>query len=150
MGRIGNPRGLHKSVLEPDPPNWVSKLLGAPPPSPRRLRGGATKPTRDSRRVRRIHLHRSSESHTMDSKQGNQLHRHLAHIKVVSRLLGHELHSQGAGKTIALSRDQVVEIQTSLDLFIEEATRRLSGGSGGSRLVNEEGMKETRLVTARN
>ena len=86
----------------------------------------------------------------MDSKQGNLLHRHLAHIKVVSRLLGHELHSQGAGKTIALSRDQVVEIQTSLDLFIEEATRRLSGGSGGSRLVNEEGMKETRLVTARN
>jgi len=86
----------------------------------------------------------------MDSKQGNQLSRHLAHIKVVSRLLGHELHSQGAGKTIALSRDQMVEIQTSLDLFIEEASRRLSGGSGGSRLVNEDRANETRLVTARN
>lgn len=86
----------------------------------------------------------------MDSKQGNQLNRHLAHIKVVSRLLGHELHSQGAGKTIALSREQVIEIQTSLDLFIEEASRRVSGSSGSSRMVQEGQAPETRLVVARN
>ncbi|MDE0914478.1 MAG: hypothetical protein OSB57_04790 [Planctomycetota bacterium] len=86
----------------------------------------------------------------MDSKQGNQFSRHLAHVKVVSRLLGHELHSQSAGKSITLSRDQVMEIQTSLDLFIEEAGSRLSGGSGGGRLINEDRAKETRLVTARN
>jgi hypothetical protein len=43
-----------------------------------------------------------------------------------------------------------MEIQTSLDLFIEEAGSRLSGGSGGGRLINEDRAKETRLVTARN
>ncbi len=86
----------------------------------------------------------------MDSKQGNQLNRHLAHIKVVSRLLGHELHSQGAGKSITFSREQVVEIQTSLDLFIEEVGRRVSSSPGSSRPVQDVQMTETRLVSARN
>lgn len=66
-------------------------------------------------------------------KHGTHLERHLAQLKLVSRLLGHELHSQGGSKAIALSRDQVLEIQTALDLFIEEAAKRMSGrgGSGG-------------------
>lgn len=64
-------------------------------------------------------------------KHGTHLERHLAQLKLVSRLLGHELHSQGGSKAIALSRDQVVEIQTALDLFIEEAAKRISGRSGG-------------------
>lgn len=64
-------------------------------------------------------------------KHGTHLERHLAQLKLVSRLLGHELHSQGGSKAIALSRDQVLEIQTALDLFIEEAAKRLTGRSGG-------------------
>ncbi len=86
----------------------------------------------------------------MDSKQGNQLNRHLSHIKVISRLLGHELHSQGAAKTLTLSRDQVVEIQTSLDLFIEEASRRVSSTTGGVGGGSSSAPAETRMVTARN
>mgnify|MGYP002831102760 CR=1 FL=1 len=40
--------------------------------------------------------------------------RHIATLKVVSRLLGHELKSQAAGKPISMSRDEVTEIQTFL------------------------------------
>ena len=52
-------------------------------------------------------------------KQGSPLQRHLAHLKVLSRLLGHELHAQGSAKQVTFSRDQVMENKTSLDLFIE-------------------------------
>ena len=58
-------------------------------------------------------------------KHGTHLERHLAQLKLVSRLLGHELHSQGGSKAIALSRNQVLEMQTALDLFIDEASKRL-------------------------
>jgi len=70
--------------------------------------------------------------------------RHLSSLKLVSRLLGHELHVQSSAKTISLSRDEVLEIQTTMDLFIEEMSRR----QGGQNLsaANEN----TRLVTARN
>ncbi|MEE2939996.1 MAG: hypothetical protein VX460_06400 [Planctomycetota bacterium] len=64
-------------------------------------------------------------------KHGTHLERHLAQLKLVSRLLGHELHSQGGSKAIALSREQVLEMQTSLDLFIDEASKRLTGRAGG-------------------
>jgi hypothetical protein len=68
---------------------------------------------------------------TAQHKHGSHLERHLAQLKLVSRLLGHELHAQGGSKAIALSRDQVVEMQVALDLFIEEATKRLGGRGGG-------------------
>ncbi|MCY3002692.1 MAG: hypothetical protein NTV21_12895 [Planctomycetota bacterium] len=50
--------------------------------------------------------------------------RALASLKIVSRLLSHELHAQSASKSITLSRDEVVEIQTVIDVYIEEASRR--------------------------
>lgn len=50
------------------------------------------------------------------------LERHLAHLKLLSRLLGHELHAQ-SGPRLTLSRDEITEMQTSLDLFIEEMVR---------------------------
>lgn len=52
--------------------------------------------------------------------------RQLASLKVLSRLLGHELHSQASTKSITLSREEVIEIQTTVDLFIEELGRRMS------------------------
>ena len=50
-------------------------------------------------------------------------------VKIVSRLLAHELHAQN-GPRVTLSRDEVLEIQTAVDLFIEEILRssRTSGG----------------------
>ncbi|MCB9905427.1 MAG: hypothetical protein H6831_13565 [Planctomycetes bacterium] len=84
----------------------------------------------------------------MESNQtraNGALQRHLSNLKLVSRLLGHELHTQSSAKSITLSRDEVLEIQTTLDLFIEEATRRQSGVAGAPA-----GGGETRLVHARN
>jgi hypothetical protein len=51
------------------------------------------------------------------------LQRQLSNLKLVSRLLGHELHSQSSAKSVTFSREAVLEIQTTLDLFIEEANR---------------------------
>lgn len=70
--------------------------------------------------------------------------RHLASLKLVSRLLGHELHAQSSAKIITLSRDEVVEIQSTMDLFIEEMSKRQAGHTITAAAEN------TRLVTARN
>lgn len=51
-----------------------------------------------------------------------RLERQLAHLKIVSRLLSHELHAQTSPR-LTLSREEVLEIQTSIDLFIEEVLR---------------------------
>ena len=59
-------------------------------------------------------------------KSTQQLQRQLSTLKVVSRLLSHELHVQSSSKTVTLSRDEVFELQTCIDLFIEDAARRLS------------------------
>ncbi len=86
----------------------------------------------------------------MESKQGHPLQRQLAHLKVVSRLLGHELHTQGSSRSITLSRDQVTEIQTSIDLFIEEATKSVGGGAYSSQGQELPTAGETHLLPARN
>lgn len=56
----------------------------------------------------------------MSSKSAStaRIDRELAHLKILSRLLGHEMHSQSSQR-IVLSRDAVEEIQTSIDLYIE-------------------------------
>ena len=54
----------------------------------------------------------------IDSKGLSQLQRNLSQLKVVSRLLGHELATQSSAKAITLSRDEVAEIQTTIDIFI--------------------------------
>ncbi len=65
------------------------------------------------------------------NKSSLQIQRQLANLKIVTRLLAHELHSQGTSKSITLSRDEVQEIQTCLELYIEELSRK-SGGALGS------------------
>ena len=73
--------------------------------------------------------------------------RHIATLKVVSRLLGHELKSQAAGKAISMSRDEVTEIQTTIDLYIEQATKGQKS-QGSSAPVAEA--QQTRMVGANN
>ena len=77
------------------------------------------------------------------TRSQNPTVRQLANLKVLSRLLGHELHAQGASKTIQLSRDEVVEVQTVLDLFIEDVSRRHGTGAVAT------GAAEPQLVPAR-
>ena len=54
--------------------------------------------------------------------RGDLLERKLAHLKILSRLLGHELHGQ-KGSRVTLSREEVLEVRTTLDLFIEDIMR---------------------------
>lgn len=63
--------------------------------------------------------------------QPSRIERTLAHLKILSRLLGHELHAQNAPR-LTLSRDEVVEIQTSIDLYIEEVMRSARGNQGAA------------------
>jgi hypothetical protein len=60
--------------------------------------------------------------------QPGRVERQLAHLKILSRLLGHELHAQNAPR-ITFSRDEVQEIQTSIDLFIEEMIKASRGAA---------------------
>lgn len=76
--------------------------------------------------------------------QPNRLERTLAHLKILSRLLGHELHAQNAPR-LTLSRDEVVEIQTSLDLYIEEAMRSARGTQGAPAREVEIATVESRV-----
>ena len=66
--------------------------------------------------------------------QPNRLERTLAHLKVISRLLGHELHAQNAPR-LTFSRDEILEIQTSIDLYIEEVLKSSRGSLGATREV---------------
>jgi hypothetical protein len=83
----------------------------------------------------------------MDNKHGNIIQRQLATLKLVSRLLGHEMHSQGGAKTVTLTREEVGEIQTTLDLFIENVSRNASSPQAGALTA---ATAETHLVSARN
>ncbi|MCC7015358.1 MAG: hypothetical protein IT454_22555 [Planctomycetes bacterium] len=78
------------------------------------------------------------------AKAQAQTQRSLASLKIVSRLLSHELHVQSASKAITLSRDEVIEIQTVIDVYIEEASRRQS--SAGTQSV----IDSTLAVASRN
>ncbi len=80
------------------------------------------------------------------SKYGSHIQRQLAALKVISRLLGHELHSQTGTKAITLSREEVVEIQTTLDMFIEVINAKLGAQTPAGVIPTAE----THLVPARN
>jgi len=82
------------------------------------------------------------------SRQANPVVRQLASLKLLSRLLGHELHAQGTTKTVTLSREEVGEIQTTIDLFIEEISRRQSQSPSHANVQSVHA--ETQLVGSRN
>lgn len=80
-----------------------------------------------------------------------RLDRELANLKLVSRLLGHELAAQN-GPRLTLSRDQVEELQTAIDLFIEEAQQFRGAPStlhaiSGDRMGSERGISATTPVS---
>ena len=77
------------------------------------------------------------------TKFTSQVARQLSNLKLVSRLLAHEVHAQASSKSITLSKEEVLEIQTTIDLFIEEAARRMSGSTSASSAP-------TTLVPTRN
>ncbi len=63
------------------------------------------------------------------SPTSSRVERQLAPLKLISRLLGHELHAQQSPR-ITLSREELLEVQTTIDLHIEAALRGAKGNSG--------------------
>jgi hypothetical protein len=98
-------------------------------------------------RATRAELHLAREHVAMEplspAKAQTQTQRSLAALKLVSRLMSHELHSQSTSKTITLSRDEVLEIQTCVDLYIEEMSRRQNNPQATTTV-------EAGIVLARN
>ncbi|MFN0243852.1 MAG: hypothetical protein ACKVWV_13265 [Planctomycetota bacterium] len=88
------------------------------------------------------------------TKQQHAVVRQLASLKVLSRLLGHELHGQQTSRSVTLSREEVIEIQTTIDLFIEEITRRQAQAPASTTPAQAPAPaaapNEPRLVAARN
>lgn len=78
----------------------------------------------------------------------NQTIRQLTPLKILSRLLGHELHAQANLKTIQLSREEVQEIQMTLDIYIEEMVRR--SGPGTTLSASEPTLVSSRNLEVRN
>ncbi len=74
---------------------------------------------------------------TSNTSTGSAIERQIAHLKILSRLLSHELRAQ-SGPRLTLSREEMLEIQTSLDLFIEDILRRKSGGGASSLPTGRE------------
>lgn len=68
--------------------------------------------------------------------------RQLSGLKLISRLLAHELHAQGTSKQVSLSREELLEIQTTLDLFIEQFGRQ--GATAQTRPAAEPAMLAAR------
>ena len=82
-------------------------------------------------------------NHSMS--RGDHVERQLSHLKILSRLLGHELGGQ-TGSRVTLSREEVVEIRTTLDLFIEDIMRGRSASSATATSVTRV---EPEVVPAR-
>lgn len=76
-----------------------------------------------------------------------QTDRQLSHLKLISRLLSHELRAQNSPR-VTLSREEVHEIQTALDLYIEEIQRR-SKGTGQQAAAPAASELEVRAMPTR-
>ena len=61
----------------------------------------------------------------LDGKVGNYIHRHLSQLRVVSRLVEHELDT-AKGDEIVLDRQLLESVLDTLDIFVED----LDGQSG--------------------
>ena len=71
------------------------------------------------------------------SSRTSRIERQLAPLKIISRLLGHELRATQATR-LTLTREEVLEIQTSLDMFIEIMSKnRSSHAPAGTRDAHE-------------
>ena len=119
---------------------------GAPPPrAPKRARAsgpfGASVPSNPATDPTQKHMKNPMRSGESTSQ------RHIATLKVVSRLLGHELKSQVAGKAISMSRDEVTEIQTTIDLYIEQASVGQKSQTSSTPVAEAQ---QTRMVGANN
>lgn len=70
-----------------------------------------------------------------DTGANKFVHRHLSQIKVLSRLLEHELET-GKGREITIDRDTVEAVLDTLEIFVEDL-------GAGRREVRQSAEKQT-------
>jgi len=75
---------------------------------------------------------------TTSTKPQNPILRQLSSLKILSRLLAHEVHAQGTSRTLTLSREEVSEMQTALELYIEDISRRYSQAPSAGGVASVE------------
>ena len=77
----------------------------------------------------------------------SRIERQLAPLKIISRLLGHELRASQATR-LTLTREVLLEIQTSLNMYVENISRARSSSSSPSA-PREAGVVEVQPVSSR-
>ncbi len=77
----------------------------------------------------------------------SRIERQLAPLKIISRLLGHELRASQATR-LTLTREEVLEIQTSLDMYIETISRA-RGSQGSGAAPRDSGQVDVQPVSSR-
>jgi hypothetical protein len=80
----------------------------------------------------------------VDGSIGNYTHRRLAHLKVISRLIEHELSGAKGSKDLSMERDLVENVLDTLEMFIEDF-EDMHGGRTGTRAAAESKPAVTRL-----
>jgi hypothetical protein len=81
----------------------------------------------------------------MDSKEinvGKFVGRHLSQVKILSRLLEHELEAAKGGRELTLDRDLVENVLDTLEIFTDDCETITGGG-------RERGKAEQKPVVAR-
>ncbi len=80
----------------------------------------------------------------IDGNVANYTHRRLSHVKVVARLVEHELAAAKGSKDVTLERDILENVLDTLEMFIEDF-EDVHGGRGASRAAAEPKPAVTRL-----
>jgi hypothetical protein len=82
----------------------------------------------------------------MDAKAdiGKYVSRHLSQLKVLSRLLEHELDGAKGGREVTIDRDLVENFLDTLEIFVEDC----DASTGGQRSDRQK-MAETKPQVAR-
>lgn len=83
----------------------------------------------------------------MDAKPevGKYVSRHLSQLKVLSRLLEHELDAAKGGREVTIDRDTIENFLDTLEIFIEDCDAQTGGQRGDRAKVAEQKPQVARL-----
>lgn len=76
---------------------------------------------------------------------GTSAHRRLSHIKVVTRLLEHELGAGKGSKDVTMERDLLENVLDTLEMYVEDFEDLHAGKGAAPRAVAEAKPAVTRL-----
>ena len=81
----------------------------------------------------------------IENNVGTSAHRRLSHVKVVARLLEHELAGGKGSKDITLERDLLENVLDTLEMYVEDFEELHAGKGGATRTAVDAKPAVTRL-----